>query len=633
MGELICRIILAIAVCALPALTPVKTQNGILSFLVLQANLTIFATVLHYRRKSIGAKRLPYETLLACLDVVAWCSYMGWQGTIASWGTLVLIPGILGVRRGADTNILAPVATAAVIGGEALFRTGNNSNILIHAVAVAGGILFANYEFNSRSAKGLAGFDDDAIEGQDLSVSANAYFALREELRQKSNQSSSSEEEAAFLKAVLAVHETRSAAGPTSMKQMLEVLQQATEATSAQLFVVNQHGTSLLLEEFTAGTSQAITKVIPTASRNRAMLQDQASKLLRNDNDASVLVNHCLYHLGTVMGMVSLHVPPTKRDFAERLLSRLNDFLTRYVRDRDSVNSLTIRARQAEILYELALVERGSQSSTELIQRVCKDIQAVHNLSTVTLTRINAGQLESCNSTESLLPQLNLGENQGLKAWLMEGAPEIHIIDAHSDPRFTTEQKRRNTASVIFMPVMQGTSLYGAFELTSSNLPLDTSVVDTARVAAAELSRALERLDGNPNDAEAKMMSESEFASTVRTKSQGFMIIMDVLHATKLREVHGAPALNHALRRLSFRLLSKLPAGGALCRTERGYIAYLPGEELQGAESWANEATVAGTMVGILSSGQRERTPLPLRARVANLNTISEEIPIDELHA
>lgn len=575
-----------------------------------------FSYALEKRKPKFELPYLDFPTLLCAIDVCLASAFLGATQLTPVWGWAVILPSIYGVVRGAQAGIIAVLSTGAILAAEALSTSSGNPRVLVFAVACALATLAVG---NSR--------EQMLAEPTESPLTEN--LLDRERSRQLQDHLTRLERSTEMDLLKLRFHSLRDFEPDRAVRSMIEELERVLEAERVTVCSCHQAGSTVHCTRITGSPSakdQATVADPDHIKRDliRLIQTYPANPFLVNKEGS---LNFPISHEGKIMGMITVINYRRTAAFVGQILQNLGPILAAVFADSEVKKNLTYRARQAEFLYELAVVERGGQTEEELCGRVCAEVCDLYQLDSAVVHGITGGRIEVVGGSgrrSSILSTMRFPAHTGIVGWVQAGAVEQLILDTYDDVRCDKDEaQRQRVGSSLVLPIMRGSQLYGALEVSAiQSHRLSQTAIEGIRLAAAELSRSLERLEA---DLKAPaILTETKFRAQLTESQSGHLIHFMVLRRAILIESYGKPALSHAQRRVSHRLLTLLPAGGLLCRTkEGGFLAYHPSSDLGEAQKWANQATAAASLISILNPTTSSQTPFPLTARVANIQAIA----------
>lgn len=280
------------------------------------------------------------------------------------------------------------------------------------------------------------------------------------------------------------------------------------------------------------------------------------------------------------------------------------------------------RLREAEVLYGVASVSIGAESRQGLISRVLREIGetiAADHLAAYLVEGQEAIPVSTIGSANRLMENLSFAYGGGLSGWLATGTPEVVASDALDDDRIDRVSALKNrVGSFALLPIETGDGAIGFVTAATHRVGgIDAAKIESLRAIVAELGQALLRNSQGGSDP-LGAMTPKEFYDAVRQGGEGHFVYFDVTNREILTRDFGRPALDAAMRKLTHRLRTRLPAKGGMCRREEGdFVAYLAGESDEAAQKWANESAAALNGLNLTTPDGRHRINLQIRAKVA----------------
>lgn len=280
------------------------------------------------------------------------------------------------------------------------------------------------------------------------------------------------------------------------------------------------------------------------------------------------------------------------------------------------------RLREAEVLYGVASVSIGAESRQSLISRVLREIGetiAADHLAAYLVDGQQAAPVSTIGSANRLMDHISFAYGSGMTGWLATGTPEVVAPDALDDDRIDRASALKcRVGSFALIPILSGEDTVGFVTAATHRVGgIDNAKLESLRAIVAEMGQALSRA-GQTDAAPLGAMTPKEFYDAVRKGGEGWFVYFDVTNREIVARDYGRPALDAAMRKLTHRLRTRLPAKGAMCRREEGdFVSYLSGGSGESAQKWANEAAAALNGLHLTTPDGRHRINLQIRAKVA----------------
>lgn len=577
-----------------------------------EAAMSIFA----YQVESKGAMNGGIAGFFAVAEAFALSLLLASVGQLEVFGYLVLIPVLAAtIRKGAATASMAPMAAGSIMVSWAIFATTQLPSIAM-LIQVAGVM-----------AVGLLVGSKAPVIHQIMTAEPEADLELRERLRQLKTSYRDLERKSRRSNLLADLEEARYGTGEAFFDRLAGKLRSLTHAQSVGIYSLAQFEDVMVVR----GTSGAFGEILQDAAvavdtrRSQAFFQSrmqEALHALKTPGDGRSILNITLSDKGRIVGLIALAGEDVgalneAREPLEELAAQLGQWVVEYQR-RDNLRR---RARQAEVLYELATLAGGAGSAEAVAERVAADLYELLDVDHLAIYRVEedvSRQIAYRGASCTLMDYMSFAQGSGLRGWLGTGAPELALFDVRSDERCPVEAAvKQRIGSFFCAPILTDGRVFGYITLGTHRAGgLDVDDLETMRLVSVELARALARLDGEKFAVEG-IMTPSEFRNHMDSRD-GFLVLLEPLKRDQLKEAYGKPAMQFAYRQFGTRVRAKLPTGGALCRKgDGGFVAFLPGANEDFARSWANDAAATASLIGLKTPDGSARIPLAMRAKVA----------------
>lgn len=591
------------------------------------AALSIFAFILDRRNL-----RTPQAaTLMAAVDAALVGYLLASAGVANSLAFLVLAPCVYAIRRlHASEAVLAPLAAASMFAGNAIAsKTPFPEPMLVGQALGVIAILLLMPPLTPST---------DIVPAEpnkaDLDITDD-YIQLRENYRKLRDSFQEMERRTRKDRVAGQLAELCSLQGERLHQKLVKKLSELIGADDIALYTLAQFDDSMVVRATTSNFPKTMADeaiVIDPRVGAYDLLSDinRSVKALRTDDGTNV-ANVLLLNAGRTVGMMCISCADREQlECARREATEASGVIAAMLSDDHSRDAQSRRLRQAELLYELSTVTSGATTPTSLADRALRELREIMPLDHLSMVQFDEGEpmlLGFHGATMKLIDVMSFAGGPGLDGWLNTGAPELVLFDARADARCPSEEAlKRRIGSYYLAPLGSGTEPVGYLCAASHRVGgIDVAEVESLRIVASELGRALEALLSDESAA-GGVMSPVEFQKHIAT-TPGSLVVLEVLRREALIESFGSPALSFAVRKLLTRIRARLPHGGAVClRAQGDYVAYLPRFEPEQATSWANEVSATASMIGILGKDGTSRIPLALRAKVAGLNPQEHEL-------
>ena len=537
-------------------------------------------------------------------------------GQLEAFGYLVLIPVLIAtVRKGAHTSQMAPIAGGSIMVAWALFSTTQLPGISV--LLQVASVMVIGLLIGSRA----------PIIQQAVAIEAEADLELRERFRKLRTSYKDLERKSRRSIFRTELEETRFGASDTFFDRLAGKLRTLTNAQSVGIYSLAQFEDVMVVR----GTSGAFGEILQDAAisvdlrRSQAFFQSRIQEALRSlktPGDGRTIANITLIDKGRIVGLIALAGEDGDAiNVAKEPLEELSSQLGQWIVEHQRKENLNRRARQAEVLYELASIAGGASTAEAVAERVAADLYEILDVDHLSIMRVEdeSGRIIATRGANcNVLDSMSFAQGPGLIGWLQTGAPELAMFDVRSDDRCPSDTAvKQRIGSFFCAPVLADGRVFGYLAIGTHRAGgLDVDDLETMRLVCVELGRALSRLDGEANASEGIMLP-AEFRAHMSNRA-GFLVLLEPLKRDQLKETYGKPAMQFAYRQFATRVRAKLPTGGAICRKgEGGFVAFLPGANEEFARSWANDAAATASLIGLKTPDGSSRIPLAMRAKVA----------------
>lgn len=417
-------------------------------------------------------------------------------------------------------------------------------------------------------------------------------------------------------------------------------LQEISGATGLTLHVVSQLPGTLVVRGAGAQSPDAIETVsidlrAATQEAEMRLLAERTVEAFRTqgqDTSRSVL----LKHRGKLVGLVSAsHADSKALDTAIVLLDEAAPIAAQVLVDAERHLRLKQRAREAELLHQLASAVRGAESLGSLAGRIVREVREIvctDHLAVWMLDGHEAMPLASEGSPMRIVESMSFAKGPGIAGWLGIGSPELCIPDAHTDSRLPShEALRKRIGSFCLVPIGLGQRPLGFLTAAArATSAFGVAEFETLRAIGAELGQlVIEHPLGS--DRPSGLATTREFQRELSLTRAGFVVTLELLKREELLEAFGRPALERAMSRFAHRIRARLPQDALTCRMPPNeLLVLLRGAEKEVARSWANEAAATAAMINVTARDGITRIPLAFRAKVAEIRLQFDGISVPE---
>jgi hypothetical protein len=625
MVELVVRLCLIATATAAGFFLPGADSNLSLRVGLILAAATGFGYLLRLR----GLRTNQVSLVLTALEIAGIAAWLASAGEITHYGFIVLAPILWAVtREDVEASAIAPISGALLIAANML---AGHLPMFAPALLVQSGIvvgigmmlvflpkpqpqLITKFELPDRMTAPLTVAGDDYLQIRE------SYRALRERFRELEIRSDRD-------RLVVRLFELRGLPPRSAFPRLAEVLAEVTGADAAAIYGVAQSTEALVIRgsttDFPDELAEKALVIDPSMAHRDVRLRLDAATRAVPSAEVRDFANVLLIDEDRVVGLICVASSDAEslrlcREKAEEAAP----FVALFLREEQERDRNEQRLRHSEMLYTIATLGAGATTPEALAQRVIKELSeiipvdglAIHGLAS------EADVLAAEGANLALIDSLNFDLGTGLRGWIKTGAPEVVMFDARNDERCPSDTPlRRRIGSYCQIALHGKKGPVGFLSAATHQIGgIDEFQVETIRVVAAELSRALALLDITERREEGLIPAE-DFRRLVAERA-GCLIVLEVLHREQIGLVYGRPAVETATRKLQTRLRAQLPPGGVLCpRPEGDYLVFLEGVAEPFAVSWANDAAATASMIGMPRLDGTGSGPLALRAKVAQI--------------
>ncbi len=626
MVELVVRLCLIAVATGAGFLLPGADSNLSLRVGLVLAAATGFGYLLRLR----GLRTHQVSLVLTALEIAGIAAWLASAGEITHYGFIVLAPILWAVtREDVEASAIAPISGALLIAANMLaghLAMFDPALIAQSGIVVGIGMMLAflpkplpqiattKFELPDRMTAPLTVAGDDYLQIRE------SYRALRERFRELEIRSDRD-------RLVVRLFELRGLPPRSAFPRLAEVLAEVTGADAAAIFGVAQSTDALVIRgsttDFPDELAEKALVIDPSMGHRDVRLRLDAATRAVPSAEVRDFANVLLIDEDRVVGLICVASSDAEslrlcREKAEGAAA----YVALFLREELERDLNLQRLRHSEMLYSIATLGAGATTPEALAQRVIKELSeiipvdglAIHGLAS------EADVLAAEGANLALIDSLNFDLGTGLRGWIKTGAPEVVMFDARNDERCPSDTPlRRRIGSYCQIALHGKKGPVGFLSAATHQIGgIDEFQVETLRVVAAELSRALALLDISEQREEG-LIPADDFRRLVAERA-GCLIVLEVLHREQIGLVYGRPAVETATRKLQTRLRAQLPRGGVLCPRPQGdYLVFLEGVAEPFAVSWANDAAATASMIGMPRLDGTGSGPLALRAKVAQI--------------
>lgn len=583
-----------------------------------------------------GLKTPAVATFVAVVDALAVAMLLASAGYLRLYGFLVLAPGVVAVaRHGVQPGNLAPLLAIAIPVANML---AGRLPLVDSVIWLQAGLVLALAMLLAPS-RVVVTVEKPAVRDQDdprpnpTPIAQDDFLELRESYRALRDTYRDLERKSRRDRIVASIADLRGTDARVLYPRLAARLREFTGAEDVALYTLAQFSDTMVVQAATASFPASLETEAFSVSMKGAQtaIRDRLESAIRAvpSDDPREFVNVLLVDSGKVLGMICLlHGDPAKLEECRQKAEECAPVVTSLVRDENREEAMRRRLRQAELLYELATIQSGATTASNLAARVAKAVMTALPLDHVGIHLINGDesiQLAHDGASVRLLDAMSFASGPGMAGWVKTGCPELALFDAREDARVSVQEALKRRVGSFYAAALEGADGPAGYLTAATHRVggIDADEVETLRLLVAELARALSVLQAAEKRPEG-LMTMREFQRSL-TGQDGTLVVLEVLRRDALIETFGRPALEHATRKLAHRLRTKLPPGGAILPREFGeFLVYLPLKSEDWSTSWANEAAATASMIGVRTLDGTTRIPLAMRAKVAPLNRLND---------
>lgn len=567
---------------------------------------------LAYQLERKNLRSAGLSGLIAAADATAIAILLARHNALSSLGFLVLVPiGYAAYVHGVRPLSVAAIASAALLGSQAAYHEPITGEVLGQVMGVLMvGVVTGRRREVEREIE-IGGIPDALADLKER------YRELRVAYQELEVRSRNDRASASLSSCVLGDPQ----GWGTRIASRIAAL---VGAERVVLYVRAEYGPSFVVKSVCGepGNEQAFEANFTLAP---AQTRYQADKSIRAMLPAGTRFETAIInHGGHLIGLVQIeHRLADALETARLDLEEIAPYIAEAMAEGQRREDTDRRRREAELLYDMASLATGAESSSVAAARFVRELAETLHADHVGVYMIElegARPLARQGVDVRLLERMSFAHGPGLPGWVKIDAPELLMFDVRADSRCPSDEAlKARIGSYLVIPIEVGGGVFGYLSAASYRTGgLDLGAVETLRVAAAELGHSLSRMreGGLPEG----LMNPREFFAHVGGRP-GSLVVLDPIRLEKILDTFGRPAVAHALRRFSRRVAARLPQGGALCRRAEGdFLAFLPECDEAFASRWANEIAATASMIGLRTPDGSNRIPLAIRARIAVLD-------------
>lgn len=531
-------------------------------------------------------------------------------------GFIALVPCIFaGVRYGAKVAAWGPACAATLPIAEQIVHGGYRMPTAILTESIAVFILAIVFAMSFRTIDG----DQPITQQGALVAGVDEELRLREELRRVRDAYGDLEVKTRKLQVLAGLAEGQGPSG--RLQRMISRLADATGMSSLVLFCPAEFGSRLTVRAVAGTIASELqeTSLHLDTRLSPAMTRQNVEIELRGHLGKTPFDTALLIHEGRMQGVVCIiHSDADELEIGRRAVEAAAAQLAATVVESLSKSQVDRRLREAELLYQMATLARGAESSLELASRFAREVREMLEADHVGIFLVEDDEaiaLAHDGQDLRVVDKMSFAVGSGIAGWRGVGAPELMMFDVRSDDRMPLDVATRSRLSGFLLAPFECGEVFGYITVGSTKSGgLDLGAAETLRVVTGEFGRALARVETGPGEGVVTPRELYERASI----EPGAMVVFDVLRKDQLDTKFGRHAMRAATRTFMRRVASRAPVGGAISQDEQGrLIVFLPNTEEAFATAWANEMAAVASMIGVRLPNVNTKVPFAVRARVA----------------
>lgn len=585
-----------------------------------------------------GLRNSGIAGFVAVLDAAFIAGTLAQIGELERFGFMVLAPLMWATGRfGSDAASMTPLVAATVmVSSNFIENEGFTLPIMLHTA----GILLVGLLTNQ--AKVVLKETQVPVEiTKEVRVKDAADMKAQEGYRQLKEHVQDVEKKSRRDRVAMRVYVSSSQSDEPMAATMADTMVDACETAGAAVYYYDSQQRRMVAQAYSGLVPKSVRDLsfdVPSGLGDGQLKHQLEQRFMRlRDPDSPLQIGSVLLKdKGRLLGMVVLFdKSAVGLDTAVRIAGDAAEALGPMVSADRRKEDFARRLKETEILYGVASVGLGAETPRSLVSRVLRELGETIRLDHMAVFFVEGGeaiQITSFGAANRLFEDISFAGGTGLEGWQAIDCPEVYIPDALDDDRVEKAvSMKRRVGSYLMVPLEVSGRVYGFISAaTHSANGIDSAKHGTLKAIADETSQAIARIE-NPGEDTGGVMVPTEFYAAVRGAGNGHLVYFDVLRRDENIDKFGRPAFDHALRKLTMRLRTKLPVGGALCRRDEGdYVAFLPTLDEAIARSWSNEATAMASMIGLTTPDGRARIPLALRSKVALLRQQKNQVSAEK---
>jgi GGDEF domain-containing protein len=573
-----------------------------------------FAEIL---RRRLGASQ-QWAAVCALIDGVALALLLAATGNLENFALSILLPALAAARRyRADVAFTVPIVVGASLAAQLLFASGNwSAPFLAQCALVLGmGLLIP---------RPVADGEEHRLSlPQTPVLPVPDQLEIRERFRRLKSYARELESRVGRDRWVTVLYEAKDNGSGRLTPRLAKTLRDHSGAAAVSIHLVDE---SRLVMAAGAGRLEETVRRMAfnlTAGLSDQMIEDRihaSLSALADEHQRQHSASVFLRHRGDLIGMVNVyHSDPEQLASARARVELAKPVLVALITDERRCQGLRRRLAETETLYGVATLVAGSETIENVLRRVVRNLSPEWDIDGMGVYRLVDGAyepIEAAGSPLLLFDCMSFATGPGVGGWSKLGRPELYIPDTDDDQRVDSR-----TALKLRIGSFAALPIHDEFFLAvscHSTFGISREAMASLRMIAAELESAIYRLEGNRTA--SGLSHPTEFFQLVAEASEGWLCYLEPLRRDELIDRVGRPAYDRALRQLSIKLRMVLPPGGIICRRDEGdFVAFLPGADAETAQSYLNEASATAAMLALRTPDGKQRIPLALRGRRAEV--------------
>lgn len=622
MAELGLRLLVACAI-------GIAAVAGVLpdTVLIVSAVTFVYAVVGHAL-----SKRNPDNSgiagFTAALDACAISLVLGAAGKLETMAFFAVLPLVYASSKyGSDPIAMAPLGAGSILIAHALWQSGNLPPALYGQALGSLGLALLLPRSPRIVTTEVADHVTEAPAPLVAAAEPAESLLLRERFRSLRDEYENLSERSSDERLLASILPTRFLPAKTAESTLVDAVREVLDVEGCVLYGVASFGPRLVVRAVSGTSDTVCGEPIEVDLRHSvAKLKSQLDSALQSDSTNTQ--NVILSLKGKVAGVIAIHDrDPERCSVGKRKLEAIGSVLASLIFDIRAKAQQARRLAEIEVLYEVATLTQGAASPLACAERI------VHSLfDRGTFDHVGASFLDdhdalpTCTKGEPLrlLDAMSFGTGPGVLGWLRAGAPDLAIYQTSDDSRVPQQEAvKRRIGAFAAIPIVVNQKVFGVITAaTHRSGGIDRDDIESLSLHAAELGQAIARVTGSDHSG---VTTAREFAGLISGQS-GSLVFGEPMNVRDLESEFGRPVLRSFILDFAKRTRNLLPENGAVCvRANGGLVAFLPNQDAEAAQRWADSWAIEASNLAMRSPDGRIKTPLGIRVKVAQFGWQSSQ--------